>query len=134
MCEIRSNNNDLTGLYYNNQEFKIVEFLAPYTTATIECRITGNQIVVNELQLFKDFAYNYATTIHKSQGDTFTEDYNIWEWDKTFDSHQGNALRYVAVSRTTAKANIHIIDFPHQGFPYCLKAYDKFLLASKSGK
>lgn len=131
MCEIRSNQTDQDGQYYNNQEFCIVGQL-PDDTYTLECRVTQEQVEVSAIKLYKDFTYNYATTIHKSQGDTIDQDYNVWEWDEMGHSHQGNALRYVAVSRTTEKKNIHIITTP-QGFPYSLTEYDKYLTA-KQGK
>ena len=131
MCEIRSNQTDQEGQYYNNQEFCITaQFPEEYE---LECRVTQKKVVVSVVKLYKDFTYNYATTIHKSQGDTIDQDYNVWEWDEMGQSHQGNALRYVAVSRTTEKKNIHIINTP-QGFPHSLTEYDKYLTATKTNK
>ena len=42
-------------------------------------------------------------TIHKSQGQTFTYDYQIYEWEKL-----DNRLKYVALSRATKINNIHL--------------------------
>lgn len=131
MCEIRSNQTDQDGQYYNNQEFCIVGQL-PDNNYLLECRVTQQQVEVSAIKLYKDFTYNYATTIHKSQGDTIDQDYNVWEWDEMGYSHQGNALRYVAVSRTTEKKNIHIITTP-EGFPHSLTEWDKYQTA-KQGK
>ena len=132
MCEIRTTTSDLEGKYYNNQEFCITGWDG--VNATLECRITKEEIQVPEINLYKDFHYNYATTIHKSQGDTIDQDYNIWEWNKMRYSSDCNALRYVAVSRTTSKKNIHIcrthIDFPQNTLEW--DAYKH--LCAKRGK
>lgn len=43
---------------------------------------------------FHKFAMNYCSTVHKSQGDTFEEDYTIYDW-KAMDTE----LRYTSLSR-----------------------------------
>ena len=50
------------------------------------------------------FNVAYAITCHKSQGQTITEEYAIWEWHK-----MTKRLKYVALSRGTKKSNVNIM-------------------------
>ena len=53
-------------------------------------------------EIQKKWLSAYCITIHKSQGDTYTDEYTIWDWgwiSKRKDS-QSKKLRYTAVSRS----------------------------------
>ena len=53
-------------------------------------------------QIKKKWLSAYCITIHKSQGDTYTDEYTIWDWDKIRKRKdlQAKNLRYTAVSRS----------------------------------
>ncbi len=44
----------------------------------------------------------YCITTHKAQGDTFTEEFGIWEWDR-----MDEELRYTALTRAKSLGQIH---------------------------
>lgn len=125
LLELRATDGDKSGLdlYYNNQEFGLIDWVND--EASLECRVTKKVIYVRADQFYKHFRYNFATTIHKSQSDSYDEPYNIWEWDKIGDTRDGNALKYVAVSRTKAKKHINIIT-SGWGFPQNMPDYNLF--------
>ena len=52
--------------------------------------------------ILKKWLSAYCITIHKSQGDTFTDEYTIWDWDRICKRKdlQAKKLRYTAVSRS----------------------------------
>ena len=71
-----------------------------------ETIITFNE--EKEIEIYiKDFQnifyVAYCITIHSSQGETFNEDYTIYDWEK-LDIH----LRYVALTRATDIKNINV--------------------------
>ncbi len=62
-----------------------------------------NELTYTTDTLLTAFQSGYCITIHKSQGETYDDDYTIWDWramacDKTA---FGRKLRYVAQSRST---------------------------------
>lgn len=74
--------------------------------------ITGEQVVLGYKDKEETFDFNeirkkwlsaYCITIHKSQGDTYRDEYTIWDWDRICEekSLYYKRLRYVAVSRST---------------------------------
>lgn len=72
------------------------------------CKKTDPDFIVevDEKEMMINFLSGYCITIHKSQGDTYTEKYTIWDWSKisggyTFD----RKLRYVAQSRSKKPEN-----------------------------
>jgi ATP-dependent exoDNAse (exonuclease V) alpha subunit len=44
----------------------------------------------------------YCITTHKAQGDTFKEDYSIWEWFR-----MDKEMRYTALTRAQSLRQIH---------------------------
>ncbi len=106
MCELVAIKKDEDGTFYNNQDFCIITWCND--EAVLECRSTGEHVTVPAAKLYKCFNYNFASTVHRSQGSTYDEPYSIWEWDLMKGS-EGNALRYVAVSRTKSKGHINIM-------------------------
>ena len=117
MCELVAIKKDEDGRFYNNQEFCITDWCND--EAVLECRTTQESITVRADVLYKCFNYNFASTIHRSQGSTYDEPYSIWEWDMMVGS-EGNALKYVAVSRTKSLQHINIMkhrcNFSGRGF------------------
>jgi hypothetical protein len=64
------------------------------------------KIEIDEKELMINFLSGYCITIHKSQGDTYTEDYTIWDWSKiSGGSLLDRKLRYVAQSRSKKPEN-----------------------------
>jgi len=83
----------------NNETFDIIDIKEDIFT--IKIHQTPIEI---ELKEFQDlFNIAFCMTIHKSQGQTFDKDYNIYEWEKL-----DNRLKYVALSRSTDVKNIYI--------------------------
>ena len=74
--------------------------------------ITGDQVVLGYKDKEETFDFTeirkkwlsaYCITIHKSQGDTYRDEYTIWDWDRICKEKTlyFKRLRYVAVSRST---------------------------------
>ena len=105
VCKIVSikNHNKGENPYYNNQEFYITD-IASWDEIQLTDTITGEDVVIDREQLYRNFDYAYATTIHRSQGSTITSPYSINDWNDRL----SKKLKYVAVSRTSDKANIQI--------------------------
>ena len=53
-------------------------------------------------EIKKKWLSAYCITIHKSQGDTYTDEYTIWDWGwiSKWNDSQSKKLRYTAVSRS----------------------------------
>lgn len=53
-------------------------------------------------EIRKKWLSAYCITIHKSQGDTYRDEYTIWDWDRISKNKdlQAKKLRYTAVSRS----------------------------------
>ena len=68
------------------------------------CCVLSGGIEIDVKDFQKLFYVAYAITCHKSQGATFNHQYTIHEFN-LFD----NALKYVALSRSTKKAFINIV-------------------------
>ena len=92
-------NNDELGLI-NNQRYIITDI---GLVITVEDNLK-NIIKINVSDFQKYFLVAYATTTHSSQGMTINEPYTIHEWDR-----MDQRLRYVALSRSTALENIHVM-------------------------
>ena len=91
----------------NNKKIEVVN----NETFTIKKILSETIIIFNEekeieidIKDFQNIFYvAYCITIHSSQGETFNEDYTIYDWEK-LDKH----LRYVALTRATDIKNINI--------------------------
>ena len=98
----RKNNYDENGeiLYANSETFKVICFNNTYIYLQNE---TNNSLKVEVADFNKNFALNYCSTTHKTQGETITEDFNIYDWD-----FMDNKLRYTAITRAKNINNIGI--------------------------
>lgn len=85
----------------NNETFTIVSI---GDKIVVKSDSTGQQITVQLNEFQKLFYIAFCITVHKSQGCTFNFPYTIHQW-KLFDKR----LKYVALSRTTKKEYINII-------------------------
>ena len=68
----------------------------------IQKQLSWNSKTFTTEEIKKKWLSAYCITIHKSQGDTYTDEYTIWDWgriSKRKDS-QAKKLRYTAVSRS----------------------------------
>ena len=61
-----------------------------------------NELSYTKDTILSDFQSGYCITIHKSQGETYKDEYTIWDWRKLAmdKSLQGRRLRYTAQSRS----------------------------------
>ena len=82
---------------FQPNEWVLVEYTHPETSETSLFKIPITQ------KFSIDFNPSYAMTIHSSQGQTFKEDYGVWEIEY-FDSR----LMYVSFSRAQSINQIHI--------------------------
>ena len=73
----------------------------------------GNKLEYDKDTLLNDFQSGYCITIHKSQGETYDDEYTIWDWRKLAmdKSLQGRKLRYTAQSRSIDPENNIIYKF-----------------------
>jgi hypothetical protein len=67
----------------------------------VELEGEGKTLSYTYKDLFFDFYSAYCITIHKSQGETFKDEYTIWDWGKIPLNYFGRRLRYTAQSRST---------------------------------
>ncbi len=102
-----------TELYYNNQEFAIININAESGDWVITLRdvITHDEVDITRTMLYRHFDYAYAMTIHRSQGSSFDSEYTINDYDTLLRDSAGNKILYVALSRTTKAKNIQINQF-----------------------
>jgi ATP-dependent exoDNAse (exonuclease V) alpha subunit len=85
----------------NNESFVITDI----DNDTIEFKNKRVENLKIDIYDFKKYFYvNYATTIHKAQGETIRRPYTVHERSKLT-----RRLRYVALSRATELNNINII-------------------------
>ena len=67
----------------------------------------GKMIEIEEDELARKFLSGYCITIHKSQGETYKDEYTIWDWGRIsqssnyYDNIIKRKLRYVAQSRSS---------------------------------
>ncbi len=64
----------------------------------------GERITLSASMFTKVFDYSFATTVHKCQGLTFNEHYNVYEAEK-----MTLELLYTAISRGTRLAYVHVV-------------------------
>ena len=90
----------------NNEEFVVLDF----DTSNVKMKsvITDEVILVKHDEL-KFCQMAYYITVHCSQGDTVSEPYSIYEWQR-FDE----TLMYVAISRATMKSQVNFCDVYHE--------------------
>ena len=83
----------------NNETFDIIDI----NDEVFKIKVHDTPIEIELKEFDKLFNIAFCMTIHKSQGQTFTYDYNIHEWERL-----DKRLKYVALSRSTKIENIHI--------------------------
>ena len=107
-----------TDLYYNNQEFAIINIDTDKEDwgITLCDTITHDEVEITRTMLYKHFDYAYAMTIHRSQGSSFDSDYTINDYDTLKRDSAGNKILYVALSRTTNSKFIQINQFGGVGW------------------
>ena len=107
-----------TELYYNNQEFAImnIDTSSEDWVITLRDTITHDEVDITRTMLYKHFDYAYAMTIHRSQGSSFDSEYTINDYDTLKRDSAGNKILYVALSRTTNSKYIQINQFGGVGW------------------
>ena len=100
----------------SNKKYKIAKNEMYYvidinTTITLKELETENEVQLNYEDILKYFVSGYCITIHKSQGETYDDEYTIYDWGMlSKDKKLNRRLRYVAQSRSTnPKKNIYYI-------------------------
>ena len=98
----RKNNYDDNGdiLYANSETFNVICFNNTYIYLQNEM---NTSLKVDVVDFNKNFALNYCTTTHKTQGETITEDFNIYDW-----KFMDKKLKYTAITRAKNINNIGI--------------------------
>jgi ATP-dependent exoDNAse (exonuclease V) alpha subunit len=84
----------------NNEVFEVSKI----NNNSIIVKNEMKEIEINICDINRTFNIAYCTTIHKSQGQTFDQQYTIYEWKKL-----DNTLKYVALSRSSNINYINII-------------------------
>jgi hypothetical protein len=93
-------NNKTMGIV--NGETFTVKCLDPLT---LNSKTTENVVEVTP-NLFRDnFYINFCSTVHKCQGETFTEPFTIHEWKR-----MSTKMKYTAISRATKKILVNVVD------------------------
>ena len=85
---------------FNGDTF-VVNKLEPLT---VKDTISKEKIEISKKNFKSHFYVNYATTCHRIQGETITEPFTIWEWEKMDSSY-----KYTAISRTSSKSLINVV-------------------------
>lgn len=77
-----------------------------YDDKNIKLLYEDKKITLSRREVWECFYSGYAITIHKSQGDTYEDKYNIWDWRRiSIPSKFNRKLRYVAQSRSKDPEN-----------------------------
>ncbi|KAI9326614.1 hypothetical protein BDR26DRAFT_941086 [Obelidium mucronatum] len=71
----------------------------------LEDTVTKDKIEITVGQFRLYFWVNYCSTVHRVQGDSIREPFTIHEW-----SRMAKDMRYTAISRTTKKEYINVVD------------------------
>ena len=90
---------ETTSEFFNNEKFVVKNTFAE--SITLENDRT--QIEIHRLDLSTFFNLSFATTVHKSQGDSINENFTIWEWNK-----MNKRMKYTALSRATCAEIVSI--------------------------
>jgi nucleoside-triphosphatase THEP1 len=98
-CPVIARKTEKNGLFVNSETFTI-----EYCNNTNIClyniipdengNVKKNYINVPTETFAENFALNYCSTTHKTQGNTITEDFNIYDW-----KFMDKKLRYTAITR-----------------------------------
>jgi ATP-dependent exoDNAse (exonuclease V) alpha subunit len=83
----------------NNETFTILDI----DEDNFIINVNGKNISIDTKEFTDVFHLSFAMTVFKSQGQTFNENYCIYEWER-FDKR----MKYVALSRSTDLKYIHI--------------------------
>ena len=95
----------------NNKDLKISKnemwYVDCYEPLTLVEPVLDKKIEIDEKDLLRLFVSGYCITIHKSQGETYKDEYTIWDWERVSDPSLfiGRRLRYVAQSRSNNPEN-----------------------------
>lgn len=97
----------------NNEVLDVVE--VDEETLTVRSRNEGNKLrTFPTADFHRLFRVSYCITVHKTQGDTITEDFTIWEHER-----MSRRMLYTALTRAKHAQQISLGELP-EGF----KAYD----------
>jgi ATP-dependent exoDNAse (exonuclease V) alpha subunit len=92
-------NNKTVGIV--NGETFAVKSLNPLLICS---KVTGDVVELTP-NLFRDnFYVNFCSTVHKCQGETYTEPFTIHEWNR-----MSTKMKYTAISRATRKNLINVM-------------------------
>jgi hypothetical protein len=116
---------------YNNQEFLITGFDGR------KCEITINHddetLAMFSVDDFrKYFVPAYCITIHKAQGQTYTQKYGLCEFRKIHRSKEGRNLLYVALTRAKKLKQIYVLGDCHSS-DFTMPYTDAFLSSRIKG-
>lgn len=90
----------------NSEEFQVVRF--DDENIWVDAVDDDREEFAVSLGLFhKNFVVNYAATTHKSQGATYTQGINVWDWERMRDDRR---IGYTAISRGKTTKQVWICD------------------------
>ena len=95
--------NRLAKDYCNSERF-VVASCEGGLVGLADISVPEHTVTVAVTDFFRDFIPGYCFTIHKMQGATIREPYNIYEWRSL-----SPTLRYVAISRGTAFEDVNLV-------------------------
>ena len=86
-----------------NEIFKVISI-----SDDIVLSVRDEEISFTRDEILSNFNSAYCITIHKSQGDTYKDEYTIWDWENLsrFKGGDYRRLRYVAQSRSSDPENL----------------------------
>ena len=93
--------NKKTSNICNNEVFRVKRICSDFILVTNEVK-DELKVLINDIP--RTFHLAFCITVHKSQGQTFNEDYTIYEWNK-----MDSTLKYVSLSRATDIKYINIV-------------------------
>ena len=102
---IKKDDHDDNCSWFNNETFKVVNIDIKNKMITLHTiRPDGEVNLKLSTEMFNTyFVMNYCSTVHKSQGDTIDEPFNIYEY-----SLMSEKMRYTAITRATKIENIGV--------------------------
>jgi ATP-dependent exoDNAse (exonuclease V) alpha subunit len=91
----------------NSEEFIVDKFNGNNEVIHIKAVDDDREVIVEFKHFHTNFVVNYAATTHKSQGATYTNGINIWDWDYM---REDRRIGYTAISRGKTCEQIWICD------------------------
>lgn len=103
-CPVIAYKTDKNKLYVNSEIFTVSHYDEEYIYLYSMRKNEIHPIDIPIEEFANNFVLGYCMTVHKSQGSTITEAFNIYDWNK-----MDKELRYTALSRAKSISQVGII-------------------------